>query len=39
MQHIEDRSIYIDNFGEITDYNLYALNREMGYDTEITTYI
>jgi hypothetical protein len=37
MQHVEDITGYTDSIEEITDNNLYALNREMGYDTEITT--
>jgi hypothetical protein len=37
MQHVEDITGYIDSTEEITDNNLYALNREMRYNTEITT--
>jgi hypothetical protein len=37
MQHVDDITGYADSTEEITDNNLYALNREMGYDTEITT--
>jgi hypothetical protein len=37
IQHVEDISRYTDNLEEITDYNLYALTREMIYDTEIAT--
>jgi hypothetical protein len=37
MQHVEDITGYTDSIEEITDNNLYALNREMGYDTEIIT--
>jgi hypothetical protein len=37
MQHVEDITGYTDSTEEITGNNLYALNREMGYDTEITT--
>jgi hypothetical protein len=37
IQHVEDITGYTDSVEEITDNNLYALNREMGYDTEITT--
>jgi hypothetical protein len=37
MQHVEDITRYIDSLEEIIDYNLYALNKEKGYDTEITT--
>jgi hypothetical protein len=39
MQHVKDITGYIDSTEEITDNNLYALNREMGYDTEITTHM
>jgi hypothetical protein len=37
MQHVEDIIRYTSNLEEITDNNLFALNKEMGYDTEITT--
>jgi hypothetical protein len=37
MQHVEDITGYTDSTEEITDNNLYALNKEMGYDTEIAT--
>jgi hypothetical protein len=37
MQHVEDITGYTDSTEEIIDSNLYALNREMGYDTKITT--
>jgi hypothetical protein len=37
MQLVEDITGYKDCTEEIADNNLYALNREMGYDTEITT--
>jgi hypothetical protein len=37
MQHVEDITGYTESTEEITDNNLYALNKEMGYDTEITT--
>jgi hypothetical protein len=37
MQHVEDITGSTDSTEEIRDNNLYALNREMGYDTEITT--
>jgi hypothetical protein len=36
MQHVEDITGYTDNTEEITDNNVHALNREIGYDTEIT---
>jgi hypothetical protein len=37
MQHVEDITSYTNSTEEIIDNNLYVLNREMGYDTEITT--
>jgi hypothetical protein len=37
MQHVEDITRYTDSLEEITDNSLYALSKEMGYDTEITT--
>jgi hypothetical protein len=37
MRHVEDITRCTDRTEEITDNNLYALNKEMGYDTEITT--
>jgi hypothetical protein len=37
MQHIEDITRFIARLEEITDNNLYALNKEIGCDTEITT--
>jgi hypothetical protein len=35
MQPIENITRYTDNLVDAAGYNLYALNREMGYDTEI----
>jgi hypothetical protein len=37
MQHVEDITEYTNSTEDITDNNLYALNKEMGYDTEIMT--
>jgi hypothetical protein len=37
MEHKEDITIYTNNEEEITYYNLYTLNKEMGYDLEIAT--
>jgi hypothetical protein len=31
--------MYTNNEEEITDYSLYALNKKMGYDLEIATYV
>jgi hypothetical protein len=37
MQHVEDITRYNDSIEEVTDFNLYPLNKEMGYITEIVT--
>jgi hypothetical protein len=39
MQYVEDIIWYKDNDDEIIDYNLYGLNKEIGYDIEITTQV
>jgi hypothetical protein len=39
MQHVEDISECTDSTEEITDNSLYALNKEMGYDTKVSTNI
>jgi hypothetical protein len=35
VEHAEDITKYADGLDEGTDYNLYDLNKEMDYDTEI----
>jgi hypothetical protein len=37
IQHIEDITRYNDSIEEVIDFNLYPLNKEMGYVTEIVT--